>query len=244
MSKSSATIWWRMNRLDVGLLSLFIASSYLMVASSSDPLIPSLRGTIAESMFSQFSTGNQIIFDSAVGFNVSILIYVLVVRLPEREKRKRVRRNLRFQFDAFKSECFQILLSALGSGYSPDEIDRLHDRTQFRQFFDEASYKPGQTRWHVVLNGLDEAHIRRLATEFEILIDEIRFTLAAIDVDDQDAFAMLKRLGHTLHRSKDLSSEYDDVKLLSSFLRSLFSDWNLIEGFTKKDAIAEMIESI
>ena len=126
---------------------IFIVCSFLMVKSSSDR--------------------NQIIFDSAVGINVSLIIYVLVVWLPERNKRERVRRNLQLQYDAFKEECIGIFLSALGGEYGLDEINRLKDRDEFRRYFKE-SFSPDQTRWVAVANRLDEQHVKLLAIEFEI----------------------------------------------------------------------------
>ena len=77
--------WVRRKRLDLGLWTLFLVSTVLMVKSSSDRLPASLRGTVVEPALSQFSTGNQIVFDIAVGVIVSLFIYVLVVRLPERK---------------------------------------------------------------------------------------------------------------------------------------------------------------
>lgn len=68
---------------------LFLVSVVLTIKSSSDDLPRWLRGTRPESWLLQFSTGNQNIHDIAVGIMVSLFIYLLVVRLPERDKRKR-----------------------------------------------------------------------------------------------------------------------------------------------------------
>lgn len=202
---------------------IFIVCSFLMVKSSSDR--------------------NQIIFDSAAGINVSLIIYALVVWLPERNKRERVRRNLQLQYDAFKEECICIFLSALGGGYGLDEINRLKDRDEFLRYFKE-SFSPDQTRWDAVANRLDEQHVKLLAIEFEILRDELHFTLNAIDVDNPDAFAFLKRLSQMLHRTKQVSLGYDDKKTLLRFLWSVHTGWSWVDGYTKKDTIVQAIESI
>lgn len=215
--------WIRRNGLSLSLGAIFIVCSVLMVKSSSD--------------------ANQILFDSSVGINVSLLIYFLVVWLPEWRKRTRVRRNLQLQYDSFKEATVHIILSASGQSYDLDTTDRLKDPKQFRDFFKE-SVSPSQNRWHAFLNGLDEYHVKQLVIECEILMAEVHFTLSAIDVDNQDAFALLKRLTQSLHRSKDWSPDYDDAKRLSQFLWSVHTGWSFVEGYPEKDVIAQMIEAI
>lgn len=63
--------WLRRRWLGVFLWLVFVISSVAMVKASDDPVIISLRGTMWESWLSQFPTGNQIIFDSTSGINVS-----------------------------------------------------------------------------------------------------------------------------------------------------------------------------
>lgn len=236
-------LWWRQKGLVVGLWAFFVVCTFLMVKSSGDPLVAPLRGTAWESALSQFATGNQIIFDSSAGINVSLCIYVLVVWLPERGKRARVRRNLQLQYDVFKEECLHIYLSALKDEHGDPPGD-LNDRVQFRDFFKGPSSTQGQTRWDAVLNGLRECHLKRLAIEFEILMTEVQFTLTTIDVDNHEAFAFLKRLYHELHRIKYVSPDYDDVKQLSRFLWSVHTGWSFAEGYPDKDVIVQIIESI
>jgi hypothetical protein len=152
-----------------------------------------LRGTRVEPWLSQFSTGNQNIHDFAVGVIVSLFIYFLVVWLPERDKRKRVRRNLRLQYDLFKEGCIAVFLSAMSGGYDPAQLDDLKDRQQFKQFFNEP-FCTGQTRWDAVANGLHAESIKNLIVEFELLIAEVRFTLIAVDVGNQEALLFLRSL--------------------------------------------------
>jgi hypothetical protein len=96
-----------------------------------------------------------------------------------------------------------------------------------------------------VLNGLNEDRVKHLVVELEILMAEVQFTLTVIDVDNPEVFAFLKRLAQVLHRSKHTwSPEYDDVKELAGFMWSVHTGWSLIEGYTERDVIAEMIEAI
>lgn len=240
---SAFALWWRRHGLTFFLSVLFVVSSFLMVKSSGDPLAASIHGTIWQSWLSQFPNGNQIIFDSTVGINVSLFIYLLVVWLPDRSKRTRLRRNLRLQYDSFKEETLQIILSASWRSDDAATTGDLSDPKQFRDYFKESA-SLDQTRWDAFLNGLNENYIKRLIVECEILMAEVHFTLSAIDVDNQDAFALLKRLSQSLHRSKNWSPDYDDVKQLSRFLWSVHTGWSFVGGYPEKDVIAQMIEAI
>jgi len=217
------SLWWRHNWFNAILLLLFGVCSYLMLRSSSDV--------------------NHILFDSSVGINVSLLIYLLVVWVPERKKRIRLRRNLRLQYDSFKEECIIIFFSALGAGITQDEIDRLKDRDEFARFFKER-HVLDQSRWDGVANGLTAEHVKLIAMEFEILRDELHLTFNAIDIDHPEAFRLLKDLSAVLYRTKHVSPGYDDEKSLLRFLWTVFSGWSLSGGYTKTDAIAQAIDSI
>lgn len=235
--------WMGRHWLGLILWTIFVVSAYFMVRSSSDRLPAFLHGTRIEPWLSQFSTGNQITFDVTVGIIVSLVLYVLVVWLPERSKRRRVRRNLELQYDSFKEECIRVFLLALGGGHNEEQIRHLKDRHEFRRFFEEP-HSPGQNRWHAVLNGLDDYKVKSLVVELEILMTEVHFTLNTIDIDDPEAFAFLKRLSQVLYRSKLWTPEYDDVKRLSGFMWSVHTGWNIIDGYTDRDPIAEMIQAI
>ena len=221
---------------------IFLVSFWLTLKSSSDNLPGWFQGTLLEPLFSQFSTGNQNTHDIAVGVMVSLFIYFLVVWLPDRDKRKRVQRNLQFQYNYFKERCIEIFLSAMGPSFDPAVIDSLKDRGVFMRFFKE-ELSPGQTRWDAVANGLNAENINSLIIEFEIFISEVRFTLIAIDVQNEDAFAFLKQLANVLYRARNCSADYDGVKSLLGLMWHVFAGWSFVEGYIKKDEIADMIEA-
>ncbi|MFA6163138.1 MAG: hypothetical protein WC685_06900 [Methylobacter sp.] len=233
----------RRKALAIVLWLLFIGSTFLMLKASTDPLPSSLQGTAIEGLFSQLPTGNQITFDLAVGFIVGLFVYVLVVWLPEQFKRNRIRRNLAQQYDSFKEECISIFFSALRESYDLEQLEYLKDPSLFRQYFKE-KVSPDQERWHTVLNGLDDQLVKALVVELEIFMTEAHYALTVIDIDNQEVFAFLKRLSQILYRYRNWSADYDDVKQLSGFMWSVHTGWNVIEGYTDKDVIAEMIEAI
>ena len=222
---------------------IFLVGFWLTLKSSSDNLPGWFRGTLLEPLFLQFSTGNQNTHDIAVGVMVSLFIYFLVVWLPDRDKRKRVRQNLQLQYDSFKERCIAIFLSAMGPSFDPAVIDSLKDREAFMRFFKEG-LSPGQTRWDAVANGLKTENINSLIIEFEIFVSEVRFILIAVDVQNEDVFAFLKQLAIVLYRARDCSPDYDGVESLLRLMWHVFAGWSFVEGYIKKDQIAGMIDAL
>jgi hypothetical protein len=181
--------------------------------------------------------------DIAVGVIVSLFIYFLVVWLPERDKHRRVRRNLRLQYDSFKEGCIRVFLFAMKGNCDSAVIDGLKDREQFMRFF-KAPSSPEQCRWDAVANGLHAEYIKMLIVEFEIFIAEVRFTLAVVDVENQEVLAYMNDLANILYRARNCSPDYDSVDSLLSLMWSVFAGWSFIDGYVKKDVIAEMIEAM
>src|SRR5437660_373712 len=98
------------DRLTAVLLAVLLAFMFLMVKASSDQLPGWLRGTVVQRLLAQFPTGNGIIFNTASNVIVSVMFYFLVVALPERSKRRRVRGGLQRTYDSFKEECIKVFL--------------------------------------------------------------------------------------------------------------------------------------
>ena len=94
------------------LVSLFLLSLPVMVFSRAD--------------------GKQLAFDLSVGIMVSLLIYFLVVFLPEHQKRSQVRRNLSEHYDLFKEACIYNFFFAMNEAADPEVVRQLKDRKFFR----------------------------------------------------------------------------------------------------------------
>jgi hypothetical protein len=223
--------------------ALFVAFAFLSLKSSSDELPHWLRGTGVAPWFSQFTTGNQSIHDIAVGVIVSLFIYFLVVRLPESDKRRRVRRGLQGHYASFRRGCVQVFLEAMKQGYDPALIDGLCDRDEFGRFFREP-FSPGQTRWDAVANGLDPEGVNGLIIEFDIFRAEIRYALVVVDVESQEITGFLSRLAGSLYRARSYSCEYDSVKSLLRLMWSVFTGWDPVDGQSDKDVIADAIAAM
>jgi|APLak6261666328_1056055.scaffolds.fasta_scaffold00156_10 hypothetical protein len=233
----------RRNTLDVALLILCAVSIIVMLKASTDPFLDWAKNSWIQPILSPFPTGNQIAFDVSVGVLVSLFVYTLVVRIPERAKRRRLKANLHRQYSNLKEECIVNFLFACKSSANLDLVKQLKDQEAFKRYFKEM-VTPDQERWHAVLNGMDDQRVAAFVQELSIFRRELEFTLTAIDIDDPQVFAFLRDLTRALHRTGDWSSGYDEIKPMSQFLWSMHTGWDWVHGYTGKDAIADMIDAI
>ena len=231
------------HRFDLALLLLTMLSTVLMFIASSDPVPEVLRNTGLHAFLKQFATGNQIIFDLSVGILAGVFIYYLVVRVPEPRRRLRVRRNLAMTHDSCKRACNAIYLGCFMKSYPSGLPDELTDMARFRQFFKE-EHVAGQMKWDAVANGLTDERLKDLVVELEILMQEVHFTLSAVDIKDPKAFGFLKSLSRILYRSKNWTTDYDSTKSLLGFLWAFHTGWSWEEGYLPADPIADMIAAV
>lgn len=102
------------------LVAVCVAAIFLALKASSDAVPRFLANTLLERILLQFSTGNQLIFDLSIGMISGILMYYLVVVLPDSQKRKRIREHILRSYGAFKENCIAIYVSALEGSYSTE----------------------------------------------------------------------------------------------------------------------------
>jgi hypothetical protein len=67
---------------------LTIVSASLAIKSSSEPVIDILINSTIKDYLFQFSNANNFIWDITIGFLISVIFYLLVVYLPENQKKK------------------------------------------------------------------------------------------------------------------------------------------------------------
>lgn len=228
---------------DALLILLSLVCTVLMLIASSDPVPHFIELTYAHDLLKQFPTGNQIVFDLSVGVLAGVFIYYLVVRLPDYQRRRRLRANLSASYSSFREDCVAIYLGCFLLSYPAGLPRKLSNQVAFRTYFKEP-HAPGQNRWDAVANGLNDYRLRALLVELEILAHEIHFTLSATDVRDQDAFRFLKRLTHIIQRGKNWSTDYEDVKSMMRFLWSLHTGWRWQDGYPDSDPVADVIAAI
>ena len=100
------------NLLDGVLWAIFVASIAALFLAHEDPFVrdafclhikfcPTIPNAKA---------WNKILYDLAAGTLVSLLLYVLVVRIPDYQRRQRIKRNLTKQYENFREDCIAIML--------------------------------------------------------------------------------------------------------------------------------------
>lgn len=186
---------------------------------------------------------NKIAYDLAVGAIVTLVFYWLVVRLPERQKRMRLRKSLAAQYRIFKEDCIATMLGTVGASYSIDFLKTLLDRKEFKAYFSE-KVSSSQDRWDRFFNELDDYGVRDLIKQMAMLRDEIAFVLNNVDIPGEAPFAFLKRFDRAIYLKIDSTSKYEDKEVLLKFLWEVFAGWSFATGYQERDIIQDMIDAI
>lgn len=231
------------NALDIALWLLGVVCLLLMFKSSTEPYLEFIKDSWFEQFFKPFGTGNQIIFGISVGTVVSLFFYVLVVRLPGWQRKRRIKAHLLRRYDDLKGECIIHFLWACGEPAATHLIDELKDLQKFREFF-KTEVSHDQNRWHAVLNGLNDQHVTSLVRELDMFRIELDYALTAVEVSDEKVFSFMRNFTEVLQRSRYWSDRDDQLKPLSQFMWSAFAGWSFATGYTGRDSIAEMITAI
>lgn len=186
---------------------------------------------------------NKIAYDLAVAALISLIFYILVVRIPEWQKRQRYKKLLTRQYMNFRTGCISTMLLVADGSYGGDLPEKLLDQEKFQDYFNESSTKD-QSRWSHFCNNLDRASLRELLTQMEIFRDEIAFILNNVDIPSDEPLQFLRNLSSTIIGFRDATPEYDDVKPFARFLWSIFTGFNFVDGYANRKIIEGMIEAI
>ena len=185
----------------------------------------------------------KITCDGAVGALVTLFFYLLVVRWPDYQKRRRLKRGLARQYRIFKEDCIGIMLMVADGSYSGDVPEKLMEQEKFREYF-KGNVTSGRSRWDEFVNNLNERYLRELIMNMEIFRDEIAFILNNTDIPRDEPFEFLKRLSTVIYSKKGVTLDYDELKFFARFLWEIFSGWDWISGYRKEDIIQRMIDDI
>jgi hypothetical protein len=227
------------------LWTISIGSIILALKASNEPMLKVFRDTWIDSFFQQFSTGNLIVFDLSIGFLISVFFYLLVACYPNRKRKNLIKRNFEEQYLSFKHDMICIFLGASEKFYDSELPSKLSDQSEFKKFFTTPDKNDSRNiRWYAVLNGLNEYHLKELLVAMEIFMNEVSYVLNNVEINDPNVFSFFKRLSQAVHKMKNSTLEYEDVKQLSGFLWDLFAGWNFIDGYREDDIVKVMIEKI
>lgn len=229
--------------LRIPLILLVAASLAVMFLANEDPL---LRDTLCRAhicFHSEYARGwNKLFYDFAAGCVIAVVFYWLLARWPEYQKRKRIKRSFRAQYRTFKLACIQNFLAVVDGGYNGALPKTLLPIDNFRNYFNQ-KIGDGRDRWDEVENRMSPYYLDVTLLRMEILRQEISLVLYSIDVRNDDAFELLKRLSQAMHMQQNAAIDYDSMKSFLGFFWSLFAGWSSIEGYRDRDIVEDMIES-
>lgn len=186
---------------------------------------------------------DKIAYDLGAGSIVTLLFYVLVVRIPDRQKRLRIQRNFRRQYKEFKEDCIGLILSVADGSYEWGRHEELSNFKAFRKYFQE-SVGNGQDRWGRFFNNLDERSLGEIVTYMEIFREQTEFVLASIYISDERPFAFFQRLTSIIARVRKSNADYDSKKEFLRFLWEIFAAASNVSGYLEHDVIGRAIEQI
>jgi hypothetical protein len=148
--------------LDLCLLTLFAASAALILLANEDPFARDwLCTNVPCPELPHANAWRKIIYDLAIASMVSLIFYGLVVRLPDYQRRQRIKRSFAGRYRRFKEDCISVMLGVADGSYDAALPETLVDPEKFRAYFNE-KVSPSQTRWHAFQNNLDEVNLREL----------------------------------------------------------------------------------
>jgi len=236
--------WVNNLRVTVSVTLGVIISMLLSFKSSHEPILTVIsQNSFATEVFSQFSTGNSIIFNLSIGYMVSVIFWLMVVVSPKKHKRKLLRNNLLRHYLRFKTDIAHTMLDAAGDEDSYEKSFDLVDHIKFREYFSGDN----RSRWSAALGEMqnDNRYITDLLVEMEILSNEFNYVLNNIEIDDEELFEFFRRLLNYFYSLKNLSSYTDDhTKSLGNFIFETMACWNTVEGKRDSDIIEDMINRI
>ena len=132
--------------LNMALIALFVVGVAALLWAHEDPF--ARKAVCAHTGFCPAipHAWYKTIYDFAVGSLISLIFYLLVVRLPEYERRRRLKRSLERHYRDFREECIEIILMAADGTYSAELPETLIEQGKFREYFKE-KVTPDQDRW-------------------------------------------------------------------------------------------------
>lgn len=181
---------------------------------------------------------------------VSFVFYYLVVYLPAERKRAIMRNGCRKMYLSTKKQLLYDILSGSWSGgrkdiqITADLIGNLMAPANFAKFF-EGGHEADEG-FYAFSNFIqnDEIAFRSVIFKFKLIARQLDFVLNNVEFANEEAFQKLKWLEEFLFELDDLHADYDNEKVLSRAIWSVFAGWSNIDGYRGFDPIEKAIEEI
>ena len=186
---------------------------------------------------------NGIAIDLLLSVIVSFAFYYLVVHLPEKRRRNRIRINFLNTYLSIKEGLLrQIVFGSIHAGRhdlntSFEQVELLKDVKSFRATF--SGGREAHEGWYAFSNHMtnDTPEFREILLLLSQLRMQIEYVLFQDVFEDQellDFFTRLRR--HLLRLERTDATDYEKRPLIS-FLYELLSGWNFVEGYRDFDLI-------
>ena len=202
----------------------------------------------------RFPTKLQILFTDAKGLlsNIvaSFVLYYLVVHLPAQHKRAVLRASCKKMYLSTKRQILYEILSGSWSGgrkdidFSMESIDGLMKPDNFKNLFQGG--KNADEGFYAFSNYIqsNETAFRSVIFKFKLVARQLEFVLNNVDFSDEKKFQNLKWLEESLYELDNLHAGYDNEKVLSRAIWSVFGGWSDIYGYGDYDPIEKAIDEI
>ena len=176
-----------------------------------------------------------------VGFVLSAIFYFVVVYLPESRRKKMICLAFAEQYNQFRSSCISTFL-ILSDSQEYQQRENLLDKSEFQRYF-KNNNTLGENRWGEVANGMqgNEFYLREIVYELRMFNEEIKYIRNTIYLGDSEVFNFLNKLSQAIHRYELTQPEYDEIKSFCRFLWSVFTGFNLLDGYENRDYIEKML---
>jgi hypothetical protein len=225
--------------LNKGLLILSCLCLWLVLKSSEERLLLESAGFL----FQQFKMGNDIVFNLSCGMLISIWFYFLVVWLPEKKNKKRIKTHFISQYAEFKRHLIMHIVGACREPCNADLLEYLMEPQVFKDYFKE-KVTADQERWHVFLNNLDKKLLADILNEFEAFKEATSYLLGNVQVDEDEVFSFLHRINTISITLKGVSVEDDSLKQLSRLLWEMLAGFSCADGYRDYDYFDKMFRKI
>lgn len=233
--------------VELSLPYLFVCGLVAVALGNPDPLARDTLCSVIPWCFSlpHPAFWNSLFFEFGLGASVSVLFYWLLVQLPERSKRKRLRGYLLQSYLAFrKSAVIQFLSAAEGGSIDFELADDLVPQPKFRSYFNQPSAEVDGDKWHDVANNISQYEGGELLIAMSVLRDDIQYVLNNTDVADQASFEFLQRLSRAMKEYDPRATDYDDQKVVLRFFWQLMAGFNPVTGYEVQDPVEHIIRQI
>jgi len=204
--------------------------------------------TITNRIPEKFIFGAEImnfLYVISISIIAAFIFYIFQIYIPNKRKRRILRKNLQENYVYFKEKVIGIFFNAMGETLDSQLEGELCDLKKFREFFKAKSKIPHQDKWDNVINGFNEILLKKLLIEMEMLMNEISFIINNTEIKDANLILFFRRLSHFVYQLKNINiDDWDEMKSLYGFLWEVFTGWSFVEGYKDKDIIEVMIEKI